>query len=252
MKVTYIAHSGFLVEWEHFYTLFDWYTGELPPLRQDKPLLVFVSHSHEDHFDKRIFTLPQTYPNTRFILSHDIRLATRRWEKLGMTRELFALVTSLRSDSILATEAGGAALTVRTVHSTDIGVAFLLSAENRLVYHAGDLNWWHWTEEGDQYCANMAVSYRRAVAKLAAAVRDEAADCGCGPAIDAAMVPLDPRLEDAYDKGIAFLLEQIPVKAVFPMHLWERYDWIDRYRREHPADADKLVPITHRGESFLL
>ena len=250
MNVTYIAHSGFLLEWEHFYTLFDWCKGELPPLRTDKPLLVFVSHSHEDHFDKRIFTLPERYPDTRFILSHDIRLATRRWEKLGMTRAVFERVTSLRSDCIFSTEAGGAALTVRTVHSTDLGVAFLLSAENRLVYHAGDLNWWHWEEEGRQYCANMAVSYRRAIGRLAAAVRDEAADCGCAPVIDVAMVPLDPRLEDAYDKGIAYLLEQIPVRRVFPMHLWEKYDWIERYRRAHPADADALAPITRGGECF--
>ena len=252
MNVTYIAHSGFLVEWEHFYTLFDWWKGELPPLRRDKPLLVFASHNHEDHFDKHIFTLPQTYPETRFILSHDIRLATRRWEKLGMTRELFERVTSLRSDSLFTTEVRGAPLTVRAIHSTDAGVAFLLSAEGRMVYHAGDLNWWHWEEEGAQYCANMAASYRRAVAKLAAAVRDEAADCGCAPVIDVAMVPLDPRLEDAYDKGISYLIEQIPVKTVFPMHFWEKYGWIVRYQQEHPADADKIVPISREGERFTI
>ncbi len=252
MNVTYIAHSGFLVEWEHFYTLFDWWKGALPPLRPDKPLLVFASHSHEDHFDKRIFTLPQTHPDTRFILSHDIRLATRRWEKLGMTQEIYARVTSLRRDSILPIEAGGVPLSIRTIHSTDVGVAFLLSAENRLVYHAGDLNWWHWTEEGAQYCNNMAASYRRSIAGLADAVRDESADCGCAPVIDVAMVPLDPRLGDGYDRGIDYLLRQIPVRRVFPMHLWEKYDWIERYRREHPDDAARIVPITRDGECFPL
>ena len=250
MNVTYIEHSGFLVEWEHFYTLFDWWKGELPPLDGDKPLLVFASHSHEDHFDKHIFSLLAQYPDTRFILSHDIRLATRRWEKLGMTEEIFARVTSLRSDSIFATHAGGVPLTVRTVHSTDLGVAFLLSAEGRLVYHAGDLNWWHWTEEGETYCRNMEASYHRAIAKLAAAVRDESADCGCESGIDIAFVPLDPRLGDACDKGIAYLLEQIPVKTVFPMHMWEKYEWIGRYLRAHPADADRLVTISRRGERF--
>jgi len=250
MKITYIAHSGFLIEWEHFYTLFDWWTGELPPLDRDKPLLVFASHSHEDHFDKHIFQLLAEYPTTRYILSHDIRLATRRWEKLGVTKEIFERVTSLRSDSIFATEAGGVPLTIRTVQSTDVGVAFLLSAEGKLVYHAGDLNWWHWEDEGKTYCANMASSYRRSIAKLAADVRDESADCGCDPVIDVAMAPLDPRLENAYDMGIAYLLEQIPVKTVFPMHIWEKYDWIDRYCREHPADADKIMRIRENGTVF--
>ena len=249
MNVTFIAHSGFLVEWEHFYTLFDWWTGALPPLRKDKPLLVFVSHSHEDHFDKRIFTLPADYPLTRYVLSHDVRLAARRWEKLGINEEIFARVTQLRHDSVLTAKAGGVPLTVRTVRSTDVGVAFLLSAEGRLVYHAGDLNWWHWEDEGKAYCGNMAANYRRAIAKLAAAVQDESADCGCAPVIDVAMAPLDPRLGDAYDKGVAYLLEQIPVKKLFPMHVWEKFDWIGRYRREHPADADKIVPLRGNGET---
>ena len=56
MTVTFLAHSGFLVEWEHFYTLFDFYKGELPELNKTKPLLIFASHRHEDHFDPRIFT----------------------------------------------------------------------------------------------------------------------------------------------------------------------------------------------------
>ena len=250
MKVTFIAHSGFLVEWEHFYTLFDWWKGELPPLDRKKPLLVFASHSHEDHFDKHIFTLLSEYPLTRYILSHDIRLATRRWEKLGMTKEIFSRVTSMRADSLYATEAGGAPLIVRTVVSTDVGVAFLLSAEGKLVYHAGDLNWWHWEDEGKQYCTNMAANYRRAIGKLADAVRDESADCGCKPVIDVAMAPLDPRLEDYYDLGIRYLLDQIPVRKVLPMHVWEKFDWIERYRRKHPADADKIVPIRRNGEVF--
>ncbi len=250
MTVTFLAHSGFLVEWEHFYTLFDWWKGELPPLDREKPLLVFASHSHEDHFDPKIFRLPAEYPRTRYILSHDIRLATRRWEKLGLTQEIFERVTSIRVDSLLATEAGGVPLTVRTVNSTDAGVAFLLSAENRLVYHGGDLNWWHWEEEGRLYCTNMAASYRQAIQKLADAVRDEAADSGCAPVIDAAMAPLDPRLGDACGMGVEHLLKNVAVRRLFPMHLWGKFEQIEDYRRAHPADADKVVPIRYEGECF--
>ena len=51
MTVTFIAHSAYLVEWDKFYTLFDYtyepdYTGALPELNPEKPLLVFASHSH--------------------------------------------------------------------------------------------------------------------------------------------------------------------------------------------------------------
>ncbi len=250
MKITFIAHSGFLVEWDSFYTLFDWWKGELPPLDPDKPLLVFASHSHEDHFDPQIFKLTERYPTVRFILSHDIRLAARHRERLGVTDDILARVTSIRVDSLLATEAGGVPLTVRTINSTDAGSAFLLSAEGRLIFHAGDLNWWHWEEEGRLYCTNMAASYRRAVDKLAAAVRDEHADAGCAPVIDAAMFPLDPRLEDAFGMGAAYLMEHVGVRRLFPMHMWEKFDWIDRFRREHPDLAERVVRIGKNGERF--
>ena len=110
MKITFIAHSAFLVEWDKFYTLFDYvyepdYTGTLPPLGPQKPLLVFSSHSHEDHFDGKVFGLLEQYPLTQFFVSRDTRLTERRRKWLGISDEAFAHTTVLRPDSILLTEA---------------------------------------------------------------------------------------------------------------------------------------------------
>ena len=251
MTVTFLAHSGFLVEWDDFYTLFDFYKGELPALDPKKPLLVFSSHSHEDHFDPRIFTeVFARYPNVSYYLSRDIRLTERRREKIGVTDEMFAHVTSLRPDEVLVTEAGGKPLTIRTVKSTDIGSAFLLQSGGKLVFHAGDLNWWHWVSEGKAYCNNMAASYKRAIEKLCAAVESEAFDNGCTPQIDVAMLPLDPRLDDGFGMGIEYLLKCVEVKTVFPMHMWEHFEWIDRYRAEHAQHAEKIMRISHNGQRF--
>ena len=49
MKVTYIHHSGFLVETERFYYLFDYESGALPELDAKKPIFVLSSHSHRRH-----------------------------------------------------------------------------------------------------------------------------------------------------------------------------------------------------------
>ena len=57
MKITYIHHSSFLVETEENYFLFDYFEGKLPQLKEDKPLLVFASHRHGDHFSPVIFEL---------------------------------------------------------------------------------------------------------------------------------------------------------------------------------------------------
>lgn len=56
MRVTFLAHDGFFIELDQVCLLFDWWKGVLPPL-PDKPLLVFVSHRHEDHFNPAVFTL---------------------------------------------------------------------------------------------------------------------------------------------------------------------------------------------------
>lgn len=196
MTVTFIAHSAYLVEWDKFYTLFDYtyepdYTGALPELNPEKPLLVFASHSHEDHFDAKVFTLLEKYPDARFFVSRDTRLTERKRQWLNISDEAFARTTVLRPDSILLTDVAGEDLSIRAIKSTDIGNAYLLRAEGKMVYHGGDLNWWDWKSEGEAYCNNMAAHYRTAIEKLASAVENEATDNGIAPEITAAMAPLD-------------------------------------------------------------
>ena len=244
VTIDYIGHSGFLAETEEVLMLFDYYQGDLSMLDEkpaEKPLFVFASHVHGDHFNPQIFDLAKGERNVTYLLSFDIRKSSRMPEVRGLKVSFL--------DAGRAYEIPGLGK-VETLLSTDEGVAFLVDTGSAVIYHAGDLNWWHWEDEGKAYCANMAANYRRSIAKLAADVRDESADCGCAPVIDVAMAPLDPRLEDAYDMGIAWLLEQIPVRTVFPMHIWEKYDWIDRYCREHPADADRIVRIRENGTVF--
>lgn len=42
MKITYINHSGFLLETKDCYYIFDYYKGELPHLDKEKEVIVFV------------------------------------------------------------------------------------------------------------------------------------------------------------------------------------------------------------------
>ena len=40
MKITYINHSGFLIETEDCYYVFDYYKGEMPSLDKSKEVVV--------------------------------------------------------------------------------------------------------------------------------------------------------------------------------------------------------------------
>ena len=70
---------------------------------------------------------------------------------------------------------------IRTLHSTDEGVAFFVSAGGRTIYHAGDLNWWHWEEESADYNLAMEKDYKREIEKMK------------GQKVDVAFVPVDPQ-----------------------------------------------------------
>ena len=78
MKVTYIAHSGFYVDTGDAGFLFDYYKGKLPDVEADKPLIVFVSHHHPDHYNPVIFRLAEKYPNVRYVVSKDVYLRPKR------------------------------------------------------------------------------------------------------------------------------------------------------------------------------
>ena len=59
MTLTYIFHSGFVLETEQSILVFDYWmdpSGVMDGvLRSGKPLYDFASHFHEDHFTKEIF-----------------------------------------------------------------------------------------------------------------------------------------------------------------------------------------------------
>ena len=50
MNVTYIHHSGFLIETESCYYLIDYFQGSIPALNPSKPVIVLASHKHHDHY----------------------------------------------------------------------------------------------------------------------------------------------------------------------------------------------------------
>ena len=67
MKLTYIFHSGFAVETQSCVLVFDYRMdpADCMPviLSKGKPVYVLVSHFHEDHFSREIFSWRQCYPH---------------------------------------------------------------------------------------------------------------------------------------------------------------------------------------------
>ena len=237
MKIDFLAHSGFLIELPHVLLLFDWWKGELPPLTGGKPLVVFASHSHRDHFKPEIFALDDGSREVRFLLGKDIRLNPHRVEQWGISEETLALCTRTGGFQHKEPLPG---VEVETLPSTDAGVAFLVHADGKTIYHAGDLNWWYWAGESKEWNDAMERDYKQYLEPLR------------GRHIDLAMVPLDSRLESGEDLGLSYFLGLTQTDHVLPMHQWEDYAPTDRFLQKYPRWEKLICPISHEGQAFII
>ena len=226
MKVTYTKHSGFAVELADKTLLFDHYTGELPDFDPNKPLYIFSSHRHHDHFDPMIFGPAERY-NAKYILSNDIRMRPDGLDihKIGPRK-------ALDLDD----------LHIETLKSTDEGVAFLVETEGLSIYHAGDLHFWLWEVENDEdrlWNENMSKKFPAEIDRIA------------GRRFDLAFLPLDPRQPEEFrEKGIEVFLDRCTADHIFPMHCWEDYSVIPALLGHHPEYAQAVHTVTHPGQAF--
>lgn len=239
MLITYIGHSGFLVETGTANFIFDYYKGEVPELDSALPLVVFASHKHPDHYNPEILDWMEKFPDITYVLDRNcgIKWKIRECEKRGILLEehLIRLKKNMTCEVMLS---NNRELKIQTLRSTDAGVAFLISYDGKVIYHGGDLNCWQWEGETDTYNANMEKNFMREMDKLS------------GVAIDAAFVPFDSRQQEYMDKGMeTFLRKAEPVK-VFPMHFWRDYESIRQFCKRHPEYAGQVVQIKSEGEQF--
>ena len=224
MTVTYLYHSGFVVEFDDIVLVFDYYKGELPETVRGKKLYVFSSHYHKDHFQYKVFDWALEYDAT-YVLSKDIRTKGPEGRTVKVKRRQNLSVDELQ---------------IQTLRSTDEGVAFLVRVKGITLYHAGDLNWWHWEEEGPEYNEKMKRDYQAEIGTIE------------GEHIDLAFVPLDPRLEEAYGWGIDYFMRHTETIRLFPMHLWGGYKTIPRFIADPLSEdyRDRIVKIERRQQSF--
>ena len=232
MKVVYLGHSGFLAETDKAYYLFDYIRGELPAMEEGKPLYVFASHSHADHYSKDIFKPQIAEKGARYVLSYDIRKKLRRSSPAWLEKYSDRIYWANPGQDISFPECR-----IISLKSTDLGVAYVVEESDRSIYHAGDLNWWHWEGEPDSWNRNMEVNYKREIDRL----KDRQ--------IDVAFVPLDPRLNREYWYGMDYFLSTVPMKKAFPMHFWEDYNVITKYIKEH-GNREQVMVIEYEGQRF--
>ncbi|MDR2954871.1 MAG: MBL fold metallo-hydrolase [Prevotella sp.] len=238
MKLTYIYHSGFIIEGEHFAIVIDYYkdSTDIPQkgivheelLKTRKKLYVLNTHSHHDHFNKKILRWKWEHPEVIYIFSKDIL----KYRKAKERDAIYIDKSQSYQDNTLYIKAYG---------STDLGVSFLIKAEGKVIFHAGDLNNWHWNEESTKEEIEEAETfYSNELNLIASEVKH----------IDLVMYPIDPRLGKDYIKGAQQFVDTIPTSVFAPMHFGEEYKKASDFAEYAKQKNIRFLDITHKGQSF--
>lgn len=209
MRITYLAHSGFMVTTPDVVMVFDYYRDPSHSLEKnlekhpDLPVVFFVSHHHPDHYNPEIFNLAQNHKRV-YILSNDVEARD--------TNSRLAIQGMSAGDTVENILGG---LTVQAYESTDEGVSFAVTTRDRkTLFHAGDLNNWHWNEENTpREVARADAEFRKVLGRIAQA----------HPAFDVAFFPVDTRQGRDFAVGATEFVESIKVSNFFPMHFDGNY-----------------------------
>ena len=233
VTLTYHHHSGFSAAVGDTLLVFDYWEGEnggLPEtarltsesFRAYKQAFVFVSHAHPDHLDPVIFTWKPDCPVT-YIVSCDAPIGTRgRRMSPGDEMPL------------------GEGARVKAFASTDLGVSYLVMMDGLHIFHAGDLNFWHWREESSLREIEAAEeAYQKAVEPISK------------ERIDLAMFPVDPRMGAMFDAGANQFILSCKPKLLVPMHWQSRAEVAVDFARRAKTPKTEVLALTHPGEKVI-
>lgn len=239
MKLHYIYHSGFAIETEKVIIIIDYYKDSSEDvsnrgivhdylLHQKVPIYVLATHFHPDHYNREILEWKKQHPNIQYIFSSDIL----KHRKSGKDTANYLHKGDVYNDENIR---------IVTCGSTDVGSSFIIYVENKILFHAGDLNNWHWCEESTEEEIKKANDDFLAEIKY---LKEKASE------VDIAMFPVDRRMGKDYTKGAKQFIEQIKTTIFVPMHFGEDYEGGNAFHETAEASGCHFIDITHRGETF--
>ena len=230
--IVHYYHSGFSVASGDTLLVFDYWRGEDMELAEDRQLreeqirsfrnvVVFISHEHIDHLDPIVFTW-KDLTNVTYIVSSDMPVGTRG--KRMAPGDTYSPVPGVD---------------VTAFDSTDLGVSFLVDFNGLHVFHAGDLNFWHWREESSMQDIEEAdAEFRKVVSTIS------------GQDIDIAFFPVDPRQGAMYEAGANYFIMSVKPQILVPMHYFHRADVALEYARTASSRDTEVIAMPLYGDTI--
>lgn len=236
MKLTYIFHSGFSLEFNDFIVIIDYFQDtddsyvKKQLLQRNKPLYVLSTHSHHDHFSNEILEWKKTKSDIKYIFSKEILDS-------GLAKPNEATFLDRRE------EYKDKNLLVRAYGSTDLGGSFYIETENKKIFHAGDLNNWHWKDESTlEEVQEADFFYQQELSLVSKDIKE----------LDLAIFPVDPRLGSDFAKGAEQFISTIKVKNLIPMHFSSDPTKVDIFAPIAKEHKTHYICLTKKGDSIII
>ncbi|MEL7602952.1 MAG: MBL fold metallo-hydrolase [Bacillota bacterium] len=219
MKITYLGNSGFALERDGGILVIDCYNPAQHPLLSDvslstmRTVTALISHSHSDHYSPDIWKLK----NARFAAGFDVPAP------MG--------VPKMRPGQAVAPNS----MQVTAYGSTDEGVSFHIVWDGVSIFHAGDLNDWHWRDEGGEaYARDAQARFLTELERIKAGVKN----------IDLAFFPVDPRMGSDYYRGAILFCQELHPVRLMPMHFGKSFRPPQQFYEEIAPLTTLLEPPT--------
>ena len=235
MEIYFLYHSAVAVKIDDALLVFDYYRhkpgmgiGEgyigARELNGASRVYVFASHAHSDHFDRCVFDWAAINPDTTYILDADIPGAPEGAVRLSRGEEFV--------DDFLQ---------VRAYGSTDIGVSFHVQAGGTSLFHAGDLNCWHWQDDGDaRYAKIMRDWFDREMRFIRHGITR----------IDYAFFPVDKRMGSGFEEGPDKFIAIMKPRVFIPIHFVDFADTA-AYAGRVNGSGTQVLTIVRPGQRLV-
>ena len=228
MELTYIYHSGFALSGDGFTVIMDYYRDS-----EDGQAQSDLNRLMDGTFSNQEAGMPEGIVHS---------------ELLRRPGKLYVLASHFHPDHFNkeVLQWREQRPDIIYIFSKDIlrhrrAVSFLLQAGGKKIFHAGDLNNWHWMDESTE------AEWKGAEKNFLHELDDLYAYT---PEVDVAMFPVDPRLGKEYMRGAGQFVTKIKTHIFVPMHFTPEYAKANAFCDFAEAHGVRFVSLTHRGQKI--
>lgn len=203
-KITYLDHSGFMIETAKVILVFDYYRDPAHKVvktlehNPELPVVFFISHRHHDHFRHEVFNLGQNHKRL-YVISNDV---VDRDDNMDLP------INWMSPGDSIDDQLGGIA--VKAYGTTGKGCSFVVTtADGRHIFHASELG--EPVDHNDD-APRDAAKYKNRFNVAVNRISSEQSE------FDLAMMSVDTTDGPDYAADAVELLQKVNVAAFVPYH----------------------------------